>query len=113
MPCPGELHAKKYRDDPDAQGVDRTIVNPDKLDRALSESICQQCHLAGAGKATILAEIAFRKGEKERAAELFAQAARYNRDVRDTFYLGLSQYNLGDVKQAIATLEKSLEIDRR
>ena len=50
---PGELHAKKYRDNPDTAGVDRTIVNPDNLDRDLREAICQQCHLQGAGKATV------------------------------------------------------------
>jgi hypothetical protein len=50
---PGELHAKKYRDNPDASGDDFTIVNPAKLGRDLGEAICQQCHLQGAGKATV------------------------------------------------------------
>lgn len=60
---PGELHAKKYRDQkanpslvPDLAGSDRatpdqTIVNPARLNRELSEAICQQCHLQAAGKA--------------------------------------------------------------
>lgn len=50
---PGQLHAKKYRENPDAAGIDPAIVNPDRLDRSLSEAICQQCHLQGAGKATV------------------------------------------------------------
>ena len=44
---PGELHAKRYRDDPDADGDDHTIVNPENLSRELAEAICQQCHLQG------------------------------------------------------------------
>ncbi len=50
---PGELHVARYRDDPDATGVDRTIVNPTKLSRELGEAICQQCHLQGIGKADV------------------------------------------------------------
>ena len=49
---PGELHAKRYRDDPHAEGEDYTIVNPEKLSRDLAESICQQCHLQGANWVT-------------------------------------------------------------
>ena len=44
---PGELHAAKYRENPDATGDDYTIVNPDRLSRELSEAVCQQCHLQG------------------------------------------------------------------
>ena len=50
---PGELHVKQYAENPNAVGVDRTIVNPSKLDRELAEAVCQQCHLQGAGKATV------------------------------------------------------------
>ncbi len=50
---PGELHVAKYRNDPDAAGEDNTIVNPGKLERRLSEAICQQCHLQGACMATV------------------------------------------------------------
>lgn len=45
---PGELHATKYRENPNATGHDDTIVNPDSLSRELSEAVCQQCHLQGA-----------------------------------------------------------------
>lgn len=44
---PGELHAKRYHEDPTFTGVDRTIVNPDALPRELAEAVCQQCHLQG------------------------------------------------------------------
>ncbi len=60
---PGELHAKKYRNRKPATSPqielanstedtpDNTIVNPARLNRDLSEAICQQCHLQAAGKA--------------------------------------------------------------
>ena len=44
---PGELHAKRYRENPNWSGEDLTIVNPDSLPRELSEAVCQQCHLQG------------------------------------------------------------------
>ncbi|NND99124.1 MAG: hypothetical protein HKN47_17545 [Pirellulaceae bacterium] len=50
---PGELHAKRHRenpnwsDDPELAGNDDSIVNPVSLTRELSESICQQCHCQG------------------------------------------------------------------
>ena len=50
---PGELHVAKYQHDPDATGADNTIVNPGKLERRLSQAICQQCHLQGACMATV------------------------------------------------------------
>lgn len=48
---PGELHVARYRENPDFEGADDTIVNPAKLSRSLSEAVCQQCHLQAAGKA--------------------------------------------------------------
>ncbi len=47
---PGELHVRR-RENPEgggieqAGGVDDTIVNPERLDPKLRESVCQQCHL--------------------------------------------------------------------
>ena len=42
---PGELHVRR-RESPDpVVGVDDTIVNPERLDPKLRESVCQQCHL--------------------------------------------------------------------
>lgn len=50
---PGELHVKKYRENPNVTGEDDSIVNPANLKRQLSEAICQQCHLQAAGKAVM------------------------------------------------------------
>lgn len=50
---PGEAHVAHYQmpnAKPDETGK---IVNPEKLDRVLSEAICQQCHLQAAGKALL------------------------------------------------------------
>lgn len=49
---PGELHAQRYRQNPETVQDDYTIVNPDKLPRDLAEAICQQCHLQGANWVT-------------------------------------------------------------
>jgi hypothetical protein len=49
---PGELHARRYRDNPAPVDQDLTIVNPGKLSRRLAEAICQQCHLQGANWVT-------------------------------------------------------------
>jgi hypothetical protein len=44
---PGELHADNPgRRDPQT-GADPTIVNPRRLEPALREAVCEQCHLAG------------------------------------------------------------------
>ncbi|OYP38518.1 tetratricopeptide repeat protein [Rhodopirellula sp. MGV] len=50
---PGQLHAERYRKEEKPSGADSTIVNPAKLPREVSESICQQCHLQAAGKALV------------------------------------------------------------
>jgi predicted CXXCH cytochrome family protein len=44
---PGALHVlRRERGEPVA-GLDDTIVNPGKLEHALREAVCQQCHLQG------------------------------------------------------------------
>ena len=60
---------------------------------------------------SLLAQYAFEKGDIERAAKLYEEVTGYHRDARDFFYLGLCQNNLGKVKEAIQSLEKSLAID--
>jgi Flp pilus assembly protein TadD len=42
---PGELHVKRRGDGDMAGGPDDTIVNPARLDHALREDVCNQCHL--------------------------------------------------------------------
>jgi tetratricopeptide (TPR) repeat protein len=47
---PGELHTAKFAGTSDVTlsgDPDYTIVNPTRLERGLSEAICQQCHLQG------------------------------------------------------------------
>jgi hypothetical protein len=48
---PGSLHAERQRAGKTVAGdsADKTIVNPAKLGRELSESICAHCHLMGDG----------------------------------------------------------------
>jgi Flp pilus assembly protein TadD len=41
---PGALHASRGEE---SAGTDMTIVNPARLDPALRDSVCQQCHLQG------------------------------------------------------------------
>jgi hypothetical protein len=43
---PGELHVALRRRGEDPGGVDYTIVNPGRLEPALREAVCQQCHLS-------------------------------------------------------------------
>ena len=52
---PGDKHVKKYAAAKPGQKLTGApfIVNPDKLSRELSESICHQCHLQGAAKAIV------------------------------------------------------------
>ncbi len=50
---PGELHVARYRNQPNATGVDQTIVNPASLSRELGEAVCQQCHLQGITKTAV------------------------------------------------------------
>jgi hypothetical protein len=59
----------------------------------------------------VLAEIAFEKQKMRRAADLFRQANGYYRNSRNAFYLGICLNNLGDVDNAISTLEDLLEFD--
>jgi tetratricopeptide (TPR) repeat protein len=44
---PGELHVRLRESDQPVDGVDDTIVNPERLTPELRESVCQQCHLQG------------------------------------------------------------------
>ena len=44
---PGELHVQRHQRREAVAGVDDTIVNPARLEHALRESVCQQCHLQG------------------------------------------------------------------
>jgi tetratricopeptide (TPR) repeat protein len=44
---PGELHAREREAGADVTGLDTSIVNPRRLEPALRESVCQQCHLQG------------------------------------------------------------------
>jgi predicted CXXCH cytochrome family protein len=44
---PGELHARRQAELKSAEGPDETIVNPARLEPALREAVCQQCHLQG------------------------------------------------------------------
>jgi tetratricopeptide (TPR) repeat protein len=53
---PGELHVRKRKEGlevADPEGMDPTIVNPRRLPRELSESVCAQCHLQGSVKVTV------------------------------------------------------------
>ena len=60
---------------------------------------------------SLLAQLAFQKGDAERAVQLYRSLASEHRDARDMFFLGLCENNVGNVPAAIAALEKSLEID--
>jgi predicted CXXCH cytochrome family protein len=45
---PGGLHVRRQRERPTAPGEeDDTIVNPRRLEPALREAVCEQCHLQG------------------------------------------------------------------
>jgi predicted CXXCH cytochrome family protein len=45
---PGELHVRRREDPGEWSGdFDETIVNPARLEPALREAVCQQCHLQG------------------------------------------------------------------
>ena len=59
----------------------------------------------------VLAESAFRRGEKEQAVEYYRELNRYHRDARDTYFLGVCEHNAGNADAGIAALKRSLEID--
>lgn len=44
---PGELHVERRSRGEVVHGIDDTIVNPARLEPALREAVCQQCHLSG------------------------------------------------------------------
>jgi Tetratricopeptide repeat len=44
---PGELHVRRHQTGDTYAGQDFTIVNPGRLEPALREAVCQQCHLQG------------------------------------------------------------------
>ena len=47
---PGELHARQAGPAGGGGGPDRTIVNPAKLEPALREAVCEQCHFQGSDR---------------------------------------------------------------
>jgi hypothetical protein len=47
---PGELHVKRHESGERVSGADDTIVNPRRLEPALREAICEQCHLQGVAR---------------------------------------------------------------
>jgi Tfp pilus assembly protein PilF len=44
---PGRLHVEAQRQAGDTAGPDATIVDPSRLEPALREAVCEQCHLQG------------------------------------------------------------------
>jgi tetratricopeptide (TPR) repeat protein len=44
---PGELHAQRHKTRSPVPAEDEGIVNPGRLEPALREAVCQQCHLQG------------------------------------------------------------------
>jgi Flp pilus assembly protein TadD len=44
---PGDLHVRRRQAGEDPPGPDDTIVNPARLEPALREAVCEQCHLEG------------------------------------------------------------------
>jgi tetratricopeptide (TPR) repeat protein len=59
----------------------------------------------------LLARIARQNGQHERAVELYRKVTSYHRDANDTFSLGICEMTLGNVTEAIAAFENSLQID--
>ena len=49
---PGELHVERRSSEGWVGDLDDTIVNPRRLEPALRESVCQQCHLQGDDRIT-------------------------------------------------------------
>jgi hypothetical protein len=47
---PGELHVKRHESGAPADGADDTVVNPGRLEPALREAVCEQCHLQGVAR---------------------------------------------------------------
>jgi Flp pilus assembly protein TadD len=47
---PGELHVQAQQSGDVEDDFDHTIVNPSRLNPALREAVCQQCHLLGASR---------------------------------------------------------------
>ncbi|HLJ98154.1 MAG TPA: multiheme c-type cytochrome, partial [Gemmataceae bacterium] len=44
---PGELHVRRHEQGEASTGPDTTIVNPQNLEPALRDAVCEQCHLQG------------------------------------------------------------------
>ena len=86
--------------------------------RTIAEDLCQEAlqkdvlpSMARIEATSMLAQIAFQKGDVQQAVKLYRLLANYHRDARDMFFLGLCENNVGNVPAAIEALEKSLEID--
>jgi predicted CXXCH cytochrome family protein len=47
---PGELHVQRRQSEENVEEEDDTIVNPGRLEPALREAVCQQCHLLGTAR---------------------------------------------------------------
>ncbi|HZT79287.1 MAG TPA: tetratricopeptide repeat protein [Gemmataceae bacterium] len=47
---PGELHVRRQQAGAAYDGADTTIVNPRRLEPALREAVCEQCHLQGVAR---------------------------------------------------------------
>lgn len=60
---------------------------------------------------TILAELAFQRGDYEEAAKLYRELTEIRRTARDWFFLGLCEQNCGRTEAALEALQHSLEID--
>ena len=59
----------------------------------------------------LLAKLAMENGNMEQAAKFYRQLVQHRRDAQDSYLLGLCENSIGNVEAAIASLQRSLEID--
>jgi tetratricopeptide (TPR) repeat protein len=67
--------------------------------------------LAWIDATSLLAQIAFQKGDKQQAAQLYRKLVQHDRDSYELYYLGLCENNVGNTEAAISALKKSIELD--
>lgn len=67
--------------------------------------------LARIDATSVLAHIAFQKGDKQQAVRLYRQVTQQDRDSYELYYLGLCENNVGDTTAAIAALNQSIQLD--
>ena len=67
--------------------------------------------LAWIDATSLLAYIAFQKGDNPQAVQLYREVVRHDRDSYELYYLGLCENNVGNREAAISALEKSIELD--